>query len=64
MTKTRRMTCCVCGDDAGKWQQHWNRDTGFGICTKCIGWLRERRTSEAEIVDLYGTEGINWGTQS
>jgi hypothetical protein len=57
----RNMTCCVCGSNAGRWQQHWNRDTGFGICGKCIDWLCARGTSEAEILDLYGREGVNWG---
>lgn len=60
MTK-RRMECCVCGANAGRWQQHWNRDTGYGVCVKCIGWLRGPRCSEAEIADLYGKEGVNWG---
>ena len=61
MTKARRMECCVCGGDAGVWHQHWNRDTGYGVCVKCIGWMRGRGTSEAEIADLYGKEGVNWG---
>jgi hypothetical protein len=58
---TRNMTCCVCGAPAGRWQQHWNRDNGFGICVKCIAWLRSRKTSEAELLDLYGKESVNWG---
>ncbi len=57
----RTMTCCVCGEHAGRWHQHWNRDTGYGICVKCIAWLRDRQTSEAELLDLYGKENINWG---
>ncbi len=58
----RRTTCCVCGDDAGKFKQHWNRDTGFGICAPCIVFVRERGATEAEIADLYGTAGINYAT--
>jgi hypothetical protein len=60
----RRLVCCVCGGEAGRWHQHWNRDTGYGVCFSCIGWLRNRKTSEAEIADLYGREGVNWGQQS
>lgn len=60
---THRMTCCVCGEDAGRWHQHWNRDTGFGICMKCIGWVRSRSVTEAEIADLYGEEGVNFGSK-
>lgn len=59
----RNMTCCVCGSDAGKWQQHWNRDTGFGVCARCIEWVRGRGETETEIADLYGKEGVNWGAQ-
>lgn len=57
----RRLTCCICGADAGRWQQHWNRDHGYGVCVKCIKWLRNRNTSEKEIADLYGKEGVHWG---
>lgn len=57
----RQLTCCCCGDNAGRWQQHWNRDTGYGVCAKCIQWLRSRDTSEKEIADLYGKENVNWG---
>ena len=59
--KTRRMECCVCGGNAGFWQQHWNRDTGFGVCKSCVEWQRSRGTSAKEIFDLYGAEGVNWG---
>lgn len=60
--QTRRLSCCCCGEDAGLWQQWFNRDTGYGMCVKCIEWLRrENRASEKEIRDLYGIEGINWG---
>lgn len=69
--KLRNLTCCVCGDYAGKWQQHSNRDTGFGICTRCVEWLRTPRKntdlpreSEENIHDYYGIEGKNWGTVS
>lgn len=58
----RNMNCCVCGNDAGRWKQHWNRDTGYGVCVACIKWLRGRNESETEIADLYGKEGVNWGS--
>ena len=56
----RHLTCCVCGAFAGIWRQHWNRDTGFGVCASCVAWMRERKTSEAEILSLYGVEGVNF----
>lgn len=51
-------TCC-CGNYT-EGEQHYNRDTGYGICPSCIKYLRERGTSEAEIEDLYGIEGVNF----
>ncbi len=54
------LECCVCGNDAGNWRQHWNRDHGYGICRRCIEWLRSRRTPEDEIRDYYGVEGVNF----
>ena len=59
----RYKTCAVCGSDAGRWQQHSNRDTGYGICVKCVAWLRGRGMDEAELANLYGTESVNWGVQ-
>lgn len=60
MTTTRRMTCAVCGEDAGHWEQHWNRDTGFGLCAKSRDWLIGRGTTAEEMKDLYGIEGVNY----
>lgn len=56
----RRMTCCCCGDYAGRYEQHWNRDTGYGICAKCIAWFRLRGETEEEIRECYGIEGVNF----
>ena len=56
----RHMECCVCGDDAGQFEQHWNCDTGYGICRKCVDWVRSRGETDAEILDLYGVEGANY----
>jgi hypothetical protein len=55
------LTCCCCGGDAGRWQQHWNRDRGYGICMACVRWLRASGVPEAEIADYYGAEGVNFG---
>lgn len=57
----RRLECAVCGGDAGRWHQHWNRDTGYGVCRQCIDWLRAtNRATEDEIRDNYGIEGVNY----
>ena len=60
MAKKRYLGCCCCGSDAGFFEQHWNRDTGFGICARCVAWLRSRGSSEDEIADYYGKEGVNF----
>lgn len=60
MTK-RSLECCCCGGGAGKWKQHFNRDTGYGVCASCVKWMKERGTSDAEIAENYGKEGVNWG---
>lgn len=58
----RRLQCCCCGEDAGRWHQWWNRDTGYGVCLRCVTWFRQdERETEDEIKDLYGVEGVNWG---
>src|SRR5262245_19341125 len=55
----RKLTCCICGEDAGRWQQHWNRDTGWGVCRACVE--RESAANSAQdMIDLYGQEGINY----
>lgn len=57
----RHLTCCCCGGDAGRWEQHWNRDTGYGVCFPCVERFRKQGETEQEITELYGTEGVNWG---
>jgi len=64
MAKKSGKTCSSCGGHAGRWHQHSNRDTGYGMCFACIEWLRGRGTTEDEIKRLYGTEGVNWGKES
>lgn len=61
MSTKHHMTCCCCGDYAGYWEQHWNRDTGYGICVSCIGSMRADGDSEEQLKSYYGTEGVNWG---
>jgi hypothetical protein len=53
------MNCCVCGAYAGRWQQHWNRDTGYSICPPCAA-EEAGRLDPKELVSLYGTPGVNY----
>lgn len=62
----RHLTCCVCGEYAGLFEQWWNRDTGWGLCATCRDWLstpdergRIRCTAE-EMRDLYGIAGQHY----
>ena len=61
MKTVRELTCAVCGGMAGKWEQHRNQDTGYGICSNCVVWLRGRGETSDRIKKDYGTEGVNWG---
>lgn len=62
-TKTERLTCCCCGS-ATRGRQWPNRDTGYGICRKCVEWLRSDGMSDEEVIDLYGHDGLHWGVTS
>lgn len=42
MNKMKQKRCACCGDDAGRWEQWHNQDTGFGICRKCVDWIMTR----------------------
>lgn len=60
----RWLRCCCCGDSAGRYHQWWNRDSGYGICRKCVEWmLREERETPEQIKDYYGIEGINYAAK-
>lgn len=54
-------TCCCCGNEAGRWKQHYNRDTGYGICRCCLDWMIAKGSITAqEIESYYGKAGINY----
>ena len=59
----KTLECCCCGE-ATRGRQWWNRDTGYGMCPKCIKFVREQGESEEEIASNYGIEGIHWGVPS
>lgn len=55
----KRLRCCICGADAGRWQQHWNRDDGFGICRPCVE-IEAKCELPVVILELYGARGVNF----
>lgn len=58
--RTVSLDCCVCGGDAGRWAQHWNRDAGYGICSACVAQEAVNETPE-RLQSLYGLAGVNYG---
>lgn len=59
MGKPKALTCCVCGADAGQFEQHWNRDDGYGICPKCVAEQSAKITPE-QMASYYGKVGVNY----
>lgn len=59
MKRPKRMECSCCGRSCVN-RQHRNRDTGYGVCTACVKWMRERGADDEEIKNGYGTEGVNF----
>jgi len=58
---TRQLICACCGRHAGRWAQWWNQDTGYGVCASCVAWMKSKGDTNAQILDYFGHEGINWG---
>lgn len=56
----RSLKCCVDGEPAGTWLQHWNQDAGWGICPACAAAQRSRQSAE-EFEYTYGVERVNFG---
>ena len=56
----RQLTCACCGSDAGKWHQHFNQDTGYGVCARCRDWIQARGMDPGEFRQSYGKPGVNY----
>lgn len=55
------MTCAVCHNYAGLFQQWHNRDNGYGVCAPCALWLtKEQNVGAEELERNYGKAGINY----
>jgi hypothetical protein len=57
-TQIRHLTCCCCGE-ATQGRQWYNRDTGFGLCEKCIPYV-SRKQSPEEVLSCYGRQGYHF----
>lgn len=58
MTCPKRMICACCGNGC-LGRQWWNRDTGYGLCKRCIPFILERE-GEEELKLGYGVRGIHF----
>lgn len=61
-TNRRHLRCACCDGDAGHFKQHWNQDTGYGLCARCVD-LCARGTTPEEFLSRYGVEGVNWSRE-
>lgn len=53
------LECCCCGLYAGRWAQHWNRDSGYGICVDCVA-AEAATLSPQDLASCYGKPGVNY----
>ena len=63
MSNLSLKTCCCCGGDAGRYKQHWNRDTDYGLCESCIDFCA-RNTAEADFEETYGKPGVHYARRA
>lgn len=52
-------TCSCCDGEAGAFDQHWNRDAGFGLCERCIDFVARGQTP-ADFERTYGLPGKHY----
>ena len=57
----RWLTCCCCGSET-RGRQHYNRDTGYGLCVNCIT-LCSRNMMTKDMEDCYGVRGVHYDVQ-
>lgn len=51
--------CCCCGDRTEPQAQWHNRDTGYGLCERCIDYCASGETP-ASFVSCYGNPGVHY----
>ena len=56
--KTEFLTCCCCGNGTHGRQWH-DRDTGYGLCTDCIGYC-DADVPVGETAPYYGVRGYHF----
>ncbi len=56
------LTCGCCGERAPSNKQHWNQDTGFGLCPRCVPHILNNPRAGIEELKGYGKPGVNYAT--
>jgi hypothetical protein len=59
---TRNLRCACCGEDAGRFEQFFNQDTGWGLCAGCADYIVSKPRNGMTVDELtrcYGKAGIN-----
>lgn len=59
MKRVSTLTCGCCGERA-RGRQHWNHDTGFGLCAKCVYHFLEGGERLTDELAGYGKMGHNF----
>lgn len=58
-TMPKDLICSCCGTYA-RGRQWGNRDTGYGLCTRCADWLPGQGYGPDEMYRLYGARGVHY----
>lgn len=58
-TSPRLLTCCCCGEST-LGRQWGNRDIGYGLCEPCATWLPAHDTTDEDMRELYGIQGVHY----
>ena len=53
------LKCGCCGERAPG-RQHWNQDTGFGLCPRCVPFILNNPRAGIDELRGYGTPGFNF----
>lgn len=55
------LECCCCGQET-RGRQWWNRDTGYGLCSKCADIIGKKEDAE-EMKSCYGQSGVHYNVK-
>lgn len=56
----RILICGCCGERAPAVKQHWNQDSGFGLCPRCVPFILDNPRAGQDELKGYGKPGTNF----